>query len=231
MLALHPLRAAELVTLRSGFTFLCTSRVEVSAGTVRLLLAAGDRDHANYIDLPMSAIASVEAAPEPVQAVPLLPVSASPAASSTSLPAILQRSGAAHNVSVALLAAVIRAESAGHVHAVSRTGAQGLMQLMPGTAAQLGVEDSFEPASNVNGGTTYLGRLLTRYHEDVALALAAYNAGPAAVDRYHGIPPYRETRLYVARVVREFNLLTRLQAASVVTGVAGPAASSAVRGE
>jgi soluble lytic murein transglycosylase-like protein len=79
------------------------------------------------------------------------------------------------------------------------------MQLMPGTAAGLGVSDSFAPDQNVNGGTAYLDGLLKRYHDNLALALAAYNAGPAAVDRWHGIPPYRETQLYVARVIHEFN--------------------------
>jgi soluble lytic murein transglycosylase-like protein len=75
---------------------------------------------------------------------------------------------------------------------------------MPGTAHRLGVKDSFEPEQNINGGTAYLDALLTRYHDNLALALAAYNAGPAAVDKYHGIPPYRETRAYVARVMTEF---------------------------
>jgi soluble lytic murein transglycosylase-like protein len=76
---------------------------------------------------------------------------------------------------------------------------------MPGTASDLGVEDSFRPEDNVRGGSTYLDALLTRYHENLSLALAAYNAGPAAVDKYHGIPPYHETRAYVARVIHEFN--------------------------
>jgi soluble lytic murein transglycosylase-like protein len=79
------------------------------------------------------------------------------------------------------------------------------MQLMPGTAAELGVKDSFKAEQNIAGGTAYLDWLLVKYHDNVALALAAYNAGPAAVDRYHGVPPFAETRAYVARVIREFN--------------------------
>jgi soluble lytic murein transglycosylase-like protein len=106
---------------------------------------------------------------------------------------------------VDLLASLVKAESGGNAQAVSSAGAQGLMQLMPGTANQLGVKDSFEPSQNVRGGTTYLDELLTRYHDNLSLALAAYNAGPEAVDKYHGIPPYHETRIYVARVIHEFN--------------------------
>jgi soluble lytic murein transglycosylase-like protein len=79
------------------------------------------------------------------------------------------------------------------------------MQLMPATASQMGVQDAFRPAQNIAGGTAYLDELLTRYRDNIVLALAAYNAGPAAVDRYHGVPPYRETKEYVARVIREFN--------------------------
>ena len=79
------------------------------------------------------------------------------------------------------------------------------MQLMPGTASDLGVQDSYKPDQNVRGGSTYLDALLVQYHDNLALALAAYNAGPAAVARYRGIPPYHETRLYVARVIHEFN--------------------------
>jgi soluble lytic murein transglycosylase-like protein len=118
---------------------------------------------------------------------------------------MLAKAGVDHNVDRDLLASLVKAESNGNARAVSRAGAQGLMQLMPGTAADLGVHDSFRPDQNVQGGSTYLDALLTRYHDNLALALAAYNAGPAAVDKYHGIPPYRETRLYVASVIHEFN--------------------------
>jgi soluble lytic murein transglycosylase-like protein len=118
---------------------------------------------------------------------------------------MLTQAGQAHNLDVDLLASLVKAESGGNSHAVSPAGARGLMQLMPGTARDLGVADSLKPDDNVRGGSTYLDALLTRYHDNLALALAAYNAGPDAVDRYHGIPPYHETRTYVARVIHEFN--------------------------
>jgi len=118
---------------------------------------------------------------------------------------MLAKVGQAHNLDVDLLASLVKAESNGNARAVSHAGAQGLMQLMPATAKEQGVTDSFKPEENVRGGASYLDWLLTRYHDNLALALAAYNAGPEAVDRYHGIPPYHETQAYVARVIHEFN--------------------------
>jgi soluble lytic murein transglycosylase-like protein len=100
----------------------------------------------------------------------------------------------------ALVKAVIAAESGFDPDAISHKGAQGLMQLMPETSARLGVQDPLRPDENVRGGVRYLRALIDRY-DDLSLALAAYNAGPTAVDRYGGIPPYRETRDYVNRVL------------------------------
>jgi soluble lytic murein transglycosylase len=105
-----------------------------------------------------------------------------------------------NQVQPALVKAVIAAESNFDPEAVSRKGARGLMQLMPATAEELGVEDPLEPTDNVRGGTRYLRSMLDRYG-DLTRALAAYNAGPSAVDRYGGVPPYRETQDYVNRVL------------------------------
>jgi soluble lytic murein transglycosylase-like protein len=104
-----------------------------------------------------------------------------------------------------LVNSVIHAESGFNAHAVSPKGARGLMQLMPGTANQLGVNDAFDPEANVTGGSRYLRELLERYNFDLVKALAAYNAGPERVEQYQGVPPFRETRAYVARIVHEYN--------------------------
>lgn len=130
---------------------------------------------------------------------------AQPALTAADLRQMLDQAGRTHNLDVDLLASVVHAESGGNPRAVSPAGARGLMQLMPVTAATLGVQNSFQPQQNVGGGSAYLDALLTHYSGNLALALAAYNAGPEAVDRYHGIPPYPETRAYVARVIHEFN--------------------------
>ena len=115
--------------------------------------------------------------------------------------AAIREISARHGVDATLVESVIRAESAFNPTAVSRTGARGLMQLMPKTAVMLGVRDSFNPRENIDGGVRHLRYLLDRYPGNVALAVAAYNAGEGAVDNYRGIPPYTETRQYVQRVL------------------------------
>lgn len=107
-----------------------------------------------------------------------------------------------HGVDKHLIAAVIAQESGGNPRAVSRAGAKGLMQLMDSTATDLGVQNSFSPRSNIMGGTKYLRTLLDKYNGDEQLALASYNAGPSAVDKYKGVPPYSETQNYVKSVIR-----------------------------
>jgi soluble lytic murein transglycosylase-like protein len=204
-------RAAEHVTLKNGFEMDCARR-EVVGDRVRLFLVQSGQvsSEASYLEVASDAVVQVETIPDvPKPAVAEAPAAPEPPAESVltqaEMQTMLAHAGTEHNIDEDLLASVVRAESGGRVRAVSRVGAQGLMQLMPGTAAELGVKDAFHAEENIAGGAAYLDQLLVRYHDNVAFALAAYNAGPAAVDRYHGVPPYRETRAYVARVIREFN--------------------------
>lgn len=114
--------------------------------------------------------------------------------------ALLQEASHRHGVPFSLLKAVCVAESGMNPNAVSKAGAQGLMQLMPPTARDLGVTDSFDPAQNINGGARYLAAQYKRFHS-YRLALAAYNAGPEAVKHHNGIPPFKETQAYVPKVM------------------------------
>jgi soluble lytic murein transglycosylase-like protein len=118
--------------------------------------------------------------------------------------ALVHDASASSRVPPGLVRAVIMAESSGDPSAISLAGAQGLMQLMPATAAGCGIANAFDPPENVQCGTAYLHELLTRYHGNAVLAVAAYNAGPGAVDHYHGVPPYAETRAYVRRVISAY---------------------------
>lgn len=212
-------KAAEHVTLRNGSEIDCL-RQEPAGDRVRLYLipstqasAKATPEEASYIEISVNSVLRVDTFPDPpLPPAPLLSSRsvAERSASTTPLTSaairqMLDRAGAVHNIDADLLASIVHAESNGNARAVSRAGARGLMQLMPSTASSLNVHNSFAPEENIAGGTTYLDQLLTRYHDDIRLAVAAYNAGPAAVDRYHGIPPYAETRAYVARIVREFN--------------------------
>ncbi|HEY6488786.1 MAG: lytic transglycosylase domain-containing protein [Terracidiphilus sp.] len=232
LLAAGPLvRAAEHATLRNGFAMECNHHALVD-GRVRLYLSTGED---SYIEMRPEEVTAFEEVPDTPQATtPIAPdATTEMKLSPADLHEMLAEAGQAHNLDVDLLASVVKAESNGDAHAVSRAGAQGLMQLMPATAIDLGVSNSFKPGENVRGGSIYLDELLTRYHDNLALALAAYNAGPAAVDKYHGMPPYHETRVYVARVIHEFNRRVRAREAEARQATPVPssvrASQSAVR--
>lgn len=115
---------------------------------------------------------------------------------------IIGRAAHAYNVPEALIKGVITAESAGNPQAQSPVGAKGLMQLMDGTARELGVRNAFDPEENIMGGTQYLGKMLRTFGGDESLALAAYNAGPGNVQKYKGVPPFSETKAYIRNVLR-----------------------------
>jgi len=198
----RPVRAGERVTLSNGFEMRCDHHAQVGSH-IRLYLDPGE---GSYLERKPEDILAVEHVADPPNEKPASARGAQDAKlSAADLQEMLAAAGQQHNVDVDLLASVVKAESNGNARAVSHAGARGLMQLMPKTASDHGVDDRFKPDENVRGGTEYLDEMLARYHDNLTLALAAYNAGPAAVDKYHGIPPYHETRVYVARVIHEFN--------------------------
>jgi soluble lytic murein transglycosylase-like protein len=122
-----------------------------------------------------------------------------------SLQKLITRTASHHAIDPDFVTSVVKAESGFNPAAVSPKGAGGLMQLMPQTAAALGVKDVLDAAANVEGGTKYLRQLLDQYDGDAVKALAAYNAGPGRVNQYGGVPPYRETQAFIARVVGDYN--------------------------
>jgi soluble lytic murein transglycosylase-like protein len=188
--------AAEMANLHNGFS-IRHEHHENLGETTRLYLRTDPSS--GYVDIATAQIESFEPAPPELTA-------ADPRPSATQdLSAIISYASARSQIDADFIASVIRAESANNPRAVSRKGAQGLMQLMPQTAATLGVANSFDPAENVDGGVRYLRELLLHYNGDAAKALAAYNAGPQRVQQYNGVPPYRETHAYVARVITDYN--------------------------
>jgi hypothetical protein len=150
-----------------------------------------------YVDIPTSQIDHFEA--------DLDPVAKSSVAGATNIDSAVSHASDQTKLDPDLIASVIHAESGFNPNAISRKGAQGLMQLMPQTASNLGVTNPFDPVANVEGGSKYLRELLDRYNSNLVKALAAYNAGPQRVEQYNGVPPYRATQAYVARIVRDFN--------------------------
>ena len=207
--------ASDLAVLRNGFT-IRHERREVRGEVTRLFTSA---DGAAYVDIPTEQIehyevdetpapapapaaASTQAAPTTAAVSAAQPLPAKPA---LSIDQMVNQASDHTQIDVDLINSVIRAESGFNVRARSPKGAQGLMQLMPKTATELGVPNAYDPQANVDGGTRYLRWLLDHYNYDLPKALAAYNAGPLRVDKYHGVPPYYETQTYVAKIIRDYN--------------------------
>jgi soluble lytic murein transglycosylase-like protein len=198
--------AADTAVLRNGFSIRHERRQVI--GAITRLYVNGD--DSSFVDVPTSEIDHFEAAPDESSQTKAVSQSNPQASSEKSarpvdLNEVVNAASGAYRLDPDLVNSVIRAESGFNVRAVSPKGAQGLMQLMPQTASQLGVQNPFDPQANVEGGTRYLRELLERYDFDLVKALAAYNAGPQRVEQYGGVPPYYETKAYVARIVRDFN--------------------------
>jgi len=212
-----PCWAGEMAVLRNGFS-IRHERREVIGEVTRLYTKA---DGSSYVDVPTAEIEHFEDAGDPEKQAsgltsPLLVKGARNGAPQFDLDEVVNAASGRYRLDPDLVSSVIKAESGFNVRAVSPKGAQGLMQLMPDTASKLGVPDAFDPQANVEGGTRYLRELLERYNFDLVKALAAYNAGPLRVEQYGGVPPYHETRAYVARVVKDFNKKKKVQRKNAV---------------
>ena len=201
-----PCPADDSAVLRNGFSIRHERRQVI--GIITRLYVNGD--NSSFVDVPTSEIDHFESLPpEPKlgDSAPhaALQVPTENARRPLDLDEVIKAASGTYRLDPDLVNSVIRAESGFNVRAVSPKGAQGLMQLMPQTASELGVRNAFDPRANVEGGTRYLRELLERYNFDIVKALAAYNAGPQRVEQYGGVPPYYETKVYVARIVRDFN--------------------------
>jgi len=198
-LAATSVHARENAVLRTGFTISHDHRQQMGNMT-RLFLSKTDDQ---YVDVETEKIVSFEPDETPLPAP--VPIRQFTGPSNPDLNQIVEKAAEENQLDSDFIHALILAESQGKTTAVSPKGAQGLMQLMPDTAAQLGVKNSFDANENVAAGTKYIRELLARYNNDPVRALAAYNAGAGRVQQYNGVPPYRETRAYVAKIIREFN--------------------------
>jgi hypothetical protein len=216
VVAALPCFGGEVAVLRNGFA-IKHARREIFGDLTRLYVNA---DGSSFIDVPTAEIEHFEPAPEEpaddassaidtrtgkLRSASSSKSGAFPGRPAPDLSQVVNDASGRYRLDPDLVNSVIKAESGFKVRAVSPKGAQGLMQLMPGTAAQLGVPNAFDPQANVDGGTRYLRELLERYNFDLVKALAAYNAGPHRVEQFGGVPPYYETRAYVAKIVKDFN--------------------------
>src|SRR5882762_796571 len=206
--------AAEIAVLRNGYTIRHENREEIGELTRLYLstdrasfvdIATADVEHFEKDDSPVFPSTAAEVAATPAKAQSVAGIRATPRASAQEIADAIGSASSRYRLDPDFVSSVVSAESGFNSHAVSPKGAQGLMQLMPGTASQLGVDNAFDAAKNTDGGTRYLRMLLERFNFDVAKALAAYNAGPLRVDQHNGVPPYLETRKYVARIINDYN--------------------------